>query len=65
MEIARQKSSKGTTYRIIAWSACNHTFFEIEYLKYPDVDTNWWELANGVVYKSLAECKDIFNALTK
>lgn len=65
MEIERQKSSNGTTYRIITWSVCNHTFFEIEFLKYPDVDTDWWDLANGVIYNSLSEVKKVFNALIK
>lgn len=65
MEITRQTSSNGKTYRIISWSACNHTYYEIEYLKYPDVDCNWWELSNGVIYNSLSEAKEVFNGFIK
>ena len=65
MEIERKTSSNGTTYRIISWSCCYHTFYEIEFLKYAEVETDWWDLANGFIYNSLQEAKEIFNGLTK
>lgn len=65
MEIKRQTSANGTTHRIIAWTACNHTFYEIEFLKYQSDDINWWEKEISIVYNSRSEVEKVFNGLMK